>query len=223
MEPIKHPQTAQLWRLKMYREDLDQLLELFQGKCARVTISDKKYRYESFDEMKTRTGPRIDNLEIHGERPGLHFVLNQSSDVKGYPGQTIIFNELRAEETTEEADALFFRVKDFLSSHQQPHVRWRFVVLAIAALGGLVLFVSRNQAAGPGDHVNPWHLAIFVLGVLTIIGFPILATNIGNYLTLETRLNSPSFWARHRDAFAAHAVTATIITVLGWLLGHFLK
>jgi hypothetical protein len=51
--------------------------------------------------------------------------------------------------------------------------------------------------------------------------------NIDNYLTLETRLNSPSFWAKHQDAFAAHAVTAAISAVVGgvvgWLVGHFLK
>jgi hypothetical protein len=45
------------------------ILELFQGKCASVTISDKRYRYESFDEMKEHTGSRMGNLEIHGEQP----------------------------------------------------------------------------------------------------------------------------------------------------------
>ena len=222
MEPIKHPKTAQLWRLKMFREDLDQLLELFRGRCDRVTLSDKKYCYESFDEMKEHVGPRIYNLEIHGEKPGLHFVLNQTSDVKGYPGQQIVFNELRAEDITEEAETLFLRIKDFLSNHEQPHVRARYFAPAIAAFAGLVWFVSRNQAIG-----SPWHLAILFVGVLTVIGSPILATNIGNYLTLETRLNSPSFWARHQDAFAAHTVTATISAgvggVVGWFVGHLMK
>jgi hypothetical protein len=210
----------------MYREDLDQLLELFRGKCNRVTISDRRFRYESFDEMKAHTGPRIDHLEIHGEQPGLHFLLNQSQEMKtGSTNSTIIFNELRAEEATEEADALFFRIKDFLNTHQQPHIRWRFIVLAIAALVGLVLFVSLNRLVGPPpDNLVPWPPAVAVLGlVAALIGGVILATNIRNYLTLETRLNSPSFWARHQDAFATHAVTATISAVVGWLAGHFLK
>jgi hypothetical protein len=66
----------------------------------------------------------------------------------------------------------------------------------------------------------------FVLVPISL-GSLILAFRIGNYLTLETRLDSPSFWARHQDAFAAHTVTATISAVVGvvvgWLLGHFLK
>ncbi len=232
-EPIKHPRTARLRSLKMYREDLDQLLELFQGKCARVTISDERYRYESFDDMRKHSGSRIDKLDIQGAQPGLHFLVNQSAQVKvtdHTPSTAITFNELRAEEATEEADALFFRIKDFLSAHQEPQVRMRFlvlaIVLAIVAFGGLLLFVSRKEAIGPGDHV-PWSLVVGTFGLVISIVPLSVAFNIGNYLTLETKFNSPSFWAKHQDAFAAHAVTATISAVVGgvvvWLVGHFLK
>ena len=70
MEPIKHPQTARLRSLKMYREDLDEFLGLFQRKCVRVTISDKRFRYESFDEMRKYTGPRIANLDMRATSGG---------------------------------------------------------------------------------------------------------------------------------------------------------
>jgi len=44
---------------------------------------------------------------------------------------------------------------------------------------------------------------------------------------LETKLDSPSFFAKNREDFAKHAVTAgiggTIGLFFGWLLGHFLK
>jgi hypothetical protein len=195
-----------------------------------VTISDKRYRYESFDEMRKHTGPRIDNLEIQGEQPALHFLLNQSAQVRvsDSSSTTITFNELRADEATEEADALFFRVKDFLTSHQQPPVRMRFVVLAIVAFSGLLFIMTHNHAtSGPGDHVAPWLLAVLLVDVVICVVSVLVAFNISNYVTLETRLDSPSFWAKHQDAFAAHAVTAIISAVVGgavgWLVGHFLK
>ena len=217
----------------MYREDLDQLLQLFQRKCARVTISDKRYRYESFDEMRKHTGSKIDNLEIHGEQPGLHFLLNQSAQVNPIDRMSstaIAFDELRAEKATEEADALFFGIKDFLNNHQQPQVRMPFAVLsillALAAFGGFLWFVSRKGAIGPGEHV-PWSLVIGFFSLLACMGSLSVTFNIGNYLTLETKIESPSFWAKHQDAFAAHAVTAAISAVVGgvvvWLVGHFLK
>jgi hypothetical protein len=228
MEPIKHPKTARLRSLKMYREDLDQLLELFQGNCALVTISDKLYRYESFDEMRKRAGARLGNLELHGEEPGLYFLLNQSAQVfYGSTTSTITFNELRAEEATDEAEALFLKVKDFLTAHEQPRFRVLSVVLAIIVFGGTLLFVAGHQ---PADHAAPFtrlSFAVMLVGVGISFAFLLMAFNIGNYLTLETRLDSPSFWAKHKDAFATHMVTATISAVVGgivgWLFGHFLK
>ena len=92
--------------------------------------------------------------------------------------------------------------------------------------GGFVLFVSRKGVMGSGDNA-PWSLVIGIFGLLTCMASLNVTFNIDNYLTLETRLNSPSFWAKHQDAFAAHAVTAAISAVVGgvvgWLVGHFLK
>jgi hypothetical protein len=214
----------------MYREDLDQLLELFQSKCAHVTISDKRFRYNSLDEMKKHSGSRIDDLEIHGEQPGLHFLVNQTAQVKVGDSSTatIAFNELRAEEATEDADALFFRTKDFLSARQQPQVRVRFVVIGIVAFVGLLLSpILSHEPIAVEDRVRWWFVAVTLVGVSISLGALLLAFRTSNYLSLETRLDSPSFWARHQDAFATHAVTATISAVVGgvvgWLVGHFLK
>jgi hypothetical protein len=76
MKPIRHTKTARLRGLKMYREDLDELVNLFQS-CKSVTISDNKNDYDSLDEMKDIVGCKIVNLDIRGENPGLHFLLNQ--------------------------------------------------------------------------------------------------------------------------------------------------
>lgn len=78
MEPIRHTLTARLKYLKMYREDLDQLVAMFVRDCKTVTISDSKYRYDSLDEMKQKTGPTVKDLDIRGENPGVRFLFNQT-------------------------------------------------------------------------------------------------------------------------------------------------
>ena len=228
MEPIRHLQTARLRSLKMYREDLDQLVAFFQKSCATVTISDDKNRYESLDEMRATVGPKITKLDIRGERPGLHFLFNQTQLVPGLPGVTgsfpEIFNELRTEEITDEAEALFFKVKDFLLSYQRSGFS-PFFIVAFAGLCGIPFLVLR-------DHVpRPVHLATvmelcFVAFVFTVS----LCLGVGidrNQLLLETKLNSRSFFARNREDFAKHAVTAAISGIVGgivgWFVGHFLK
>lgn len=107
MEPIKTTKTARLGRLQMYREDLDDFVAFFQRTCVNVTISDSKNRYDTLDEMKSAIGSKIKDLDIRGEKPGLHFLLNRMEVVPGGPSTPSISNELRTEEISEAANALF--------------------------------------------------------------------------------------------------------------------
>lgn len=219
MEPIRNTQTARLRNLKMYREDLDEFVGLFKRVCATVTISDNRNRYESLDEMKAHIGNRIKDLDIRGEKPGVHFLLNQKERIHGSSAPSV-FNELRTEEITDEADALFFKIREFLVTRQQPRVRWYFMTIAIIMLAVIIFMVVRHL----GESQVPASILVYAV---MFAGFTVAAVRSANYLYLETRLNSPSFWSRHRDAFAAHAVTASISALLGglagWLACHYLK
>jgi hypothetical protein len=104
----------------MYRTELDQLVKFFEDRCAKVEISDNDHRYDSLDEMKKHVGPRITALDIRGENPSVHFLLNQKEILPGGPGApptASFFNELRTEEITDDAEALFLKIKEFLSSY----------------------------------------------------------------------------------------------------------
>ncbi|SRR6266851_1831273 len=218
MELIRHTKTARLRGLKMYREDLDQLVALFQKSCAASTISDNKNSYVSLDEMKANVGSKISDLDIRGEKPGLHFLLNQKEFAPG-ASTPAIFNELRTEEITDEAEALFFKVKEFLDPCQRS-TRTSTVVLTIAIaclIGAFVL--ARNSATGQ-VHMTP-PIVISLVVVIVCLFFR-LAIN-RNHLLLETKLNSRSFFARNREDFAKHAVTAAISVIVGGIIGWFAR
>jgi hypothetical protein len=51
----------------------------------------------------------------------------------------------------------------------------------------------------------------------------VIWSNRGHYLTLDTRLESPSFFQKYREEFGKQAVTAVISGLIGYLFGHFLK
>jgi len=226
MEPIRHTKTARLPSLRMYREELDQLVALFQKSCAAVTISDNKNRYESLEEMKATIGPKIKNLDIRGEKPGLHFLLNQKEFAPG-SSTPAIFNELRTEEITDEAEALFFKVKEFLLSHQRP-TNIPFLISAIVFLISALVFDTFHNlgtfAAGQPHHISAGLVICIVLSLVCGV-FGVVIN--GNNILLESRLNSPSFFVRNREDFARHAVTAAISGIIGlifgWFVGHFLK
>src|SRR5712691_11093534 len=119
MEPITTTKTARFSHIEMYREEIDLFFGLFKKNCNKVTISDNRHRYDSLDEMKSNVGSIVKDLDIRGENPGVHFLLNQRKRAEGSSVGTVL-NELRTEEITDEADALFLKIKEFLNQHSRP-------------------------------------------------------------------------------------------------------
>jgi hypothetical protein len=217
MEPIKTTKTARLRPLELYREDLDELVALFESECAGVTISDSKYRYESLDEMRVSAGPVIRDLDIRSDTPALHFLLNRKEAVPG-SNTPAIFNELRTEEITDAADALFFKVREFLFSRQKPIARWPFALIAAGALIATIVLTVRD----PRPKIVPWSA---LLWTVVMLASGIAAFKFSNQIVLMRRSESKSFWARNKEQFATHTITAAISAILGgvvgWLIGHF--
>jgi hypothetical protein len=226
MEPIRTTKTARLRRLKMYREDLDELIAFFVTNCQNVTISDNKNRYESLQEMKSVNGSTVTHLDIRGEKPGVHFLLNQKEPVQGSsPPAVSVFNELRTEEITEEADVLFLKIKEFLEPLQRPSVRWPFLLIAVFAFMGFFISAIRHLFVPMSP---PFFPLMFAVGTLICI---IPALKVDNLITLDKRADCPSFWSRNKEEFGKHTIMAAISAlfglivglVAGWLVGHASK
>ena len=207
MEPIRHTLMAQIPTLWMYREDLDHLLLLFDRAGAKVTISDKQYRYDSLDDMKSHTGARITDLDIQAEHPAVHFLLNQSQVVKGSPSTMLVYyNELRTEEISDEADALFYRVRDFLVSHKAPRFRISYLIPSIIAAIGCVIFFAIDYQRFRGNSIS----LEFLVCLLISVGCFLISLQGGNRLILETRSNSPSFLQQNRNGIIMLLIGACI-------------
>jgi hypothetical protein len=217
MEPIRTTKTARLRYLELYREDLDELIALFKSCCATVAISDSKFRYDSLDEMMSSNGPVVRDLDIRSDSPALHFLLNRKEVIAGSTAPAI-FNELRTEELTDAADVLFLKVREFLLSHQKPIARWPFALIAGFALVAAIVLTVRD----PRPQVVPWSA---LLCAFVMLASGVGALKFNNQIVLMKRSESKSFWARNKEQFATHTITAAIGAILGavvgWLVGHF--
>jgi hypothetical protein len=225
MEPIRNTKSIRFVRLKMYREDLDALVGLFQKACSSVTISDDTNRYNSLAEMKQYVGSRIKNFNIRGENPSVHFLLNKAENVpSSNPGQmaTQWFPELRTEEATDAADSLFYAAKELVIAHQQTVITPLVFIFGVFLCVGLLAVGIQGIKTGNRSLPALW----IVLGAIDFI-FILIWSNRGHYLTLDTRLESPSFFQKYQEEFGKQAVTAIISGLIGGLIGyvfgHFLK
>lgn len=217
MKPIRHTKTARLQPLKLYREELDALVALFHKTCATVTISDKEHSYESLDDMKAHVA-KIRELDLQGENPGVHLLINHPEEVRGNPQTRIVISELRTEEISDEADALFREIKDFLAEHELPRVRMLFLAPAIAFACGLVLLATHPYKQSLSWTVGV--VACITLFVPCLLAMP--QSMWGNKLSLETKLTSRSFWAANKDRILL-LIIGTILGVGGTLVGQFLS
>jgi hypothetical protein len=207
----------------MYREDVDQLMALFEQGCKIVVISDDKYRYDSFDEMKAKSGPRIKNLDIRGENPGVRFLFNQTEVLRvGNPPLQSVYNELRTEELTDAADGVFYKIKDFVAAYQRPGFIKLWIVPTVVGLFGTFWFAIHNSQQNENGQATLGSLPGVLISMLVFTISFALGMGRGNFLSLETRRNSASFFVRNREDFAKHAISSLISAVIGLIIGYVL-
>jgi len=229
IEPIRHTLSARLGFLRIYREEVDQLLAMFQQSCQKVTISDSKHRYKTLDAMKANVPNPMTEFIIQGENPGVIFSFNQVEMVRGASTPTpSIFNDLRTEETTDAADALFYKVQAFLVGFQQPGVRKEYLVVAVVSAVGLIWSLMSHTTEDAQGHatINGGALPGALISMTIMILYIAMGTN-KNYLTLARKQESASFFVKYREDFAKRAVETTINVligaIIGYLIGHFVK
>jgi hypothetical protein len=230
VEPIRRAPSARIAPLKMFREDVDQLLGMFQAACKTVVISDQKHQYKTLDAMQRTVSSPIKELTIRGSDPDVVFLFNRMEVVGGTSGPTqTIYNELRTDVSSEPGDALFYKVKDFLLQYRRPTVHKGFLASAAVSLGG-VLWIAMHYAVMDSQgqqKLAPGGLLPLLSSMLVPVIFFGLSIGGRNYLTLEKRRNAPSFFVRNQEEFAARAVGTGIASLIsglcGYLIGRYLK
>jgi hypothetical protein len=230
MKPIRNTLVARLGLLRLYREDMDQLVQLFRDSCENFIIANEQNSFEDLDDMKKNIGPKITSFFISSENPGIVFEFNRSEVIsKSNTPVATMFNELRTTEISDAADSLFYKIKDFLRSHEQRKVRPGSLVCAAGALVAVVYVPLHYTVVDSNGHqgLTPRGLLGFLFCLLIFGAFFGAGLHVGNFMTLERRRDSPSFFVRNREDFAKHGVTAAIGSIIGGLvgycIGHFLK
>src|ERR1700693_1985089 len=147
MQTIRRAKTARIGPLKMYGEDLNQLMQLFNDYCTQLELTDSgNHRFSDLEDYRTNLGRKIKDLDIRGENPGVHLLLNQKV-VVSTPGMstpqtsTTFFNELRTEEISDDADMVFFKIKEFLSEHERPNAAWLLLPTIVSLFMAITTFV----------------------------------------------------------------------------------
>lgn len=204
--------------LKLYREDMTELVSILQGYCKTVEISDDKAIYESFTEACEKTPSPISNVEITGKEPNIKLSLQRTGS-----WLTQQFDKAEMDQKDlDQLDVVFYRVKDFLDARQRT-ASYYFGGPLITLSGLLIIVVVGITLSikNPGGHGG----LITFFGWVTAVGWlmmnRVFRTDIG-MVSLKPKAEVTSFWTRNKDAVSLLIIGAGL-GAAGTLLVEWLK
>jgi hypothetical protein len=215
MKPKIHGKLELIPDVKLYREDLDEILSLFHHYCETVTISDADSEYESLDELKQHVGSRVRNIEIAGTKPNVTLTIMGSSMLRHLSEGLVL-----TPEETDKADLLFSRAKEFLLRRKRLLARLATIpaiVVVCLAITFVAFLIYRHDPTTQGGTI------ISVLLLMAPVAFISGATRSGafRYVTLDSKTTASSFWKRNGDRIWMLLIGSGI-GIFGTLLAQWL-
>jgi hypothetical protein len=211
---LETTRTTKAWTftsLQLFREDLEQLMSLLREPRADsdISIEDDKQQYPSLEEMRVQRGYDVHYLRIINHTVGVRVELSsQTGFIVGLPTLSTL-------NVTDEADLLFYRLKEFLESKFRPSHYWSGklipIVLPMMLVGSGTFFIRHY-----GDPMVPTIVGtlITLALVLSLVGLTLhgpLRAPIAYRVTFKRIDQDVSFVRRNKDAF----ILSSIFFVLG--------
>ncbi len=213
--PRRHPAVE--------REAMEKIVESFRRNSrVEVQITDGEYLYDSLTEMEKRTGTKVRHLEI--SRNGWEVVLAIGSRVES------LFDflspvTLRAPRPSAESEAVYLAVSDYLAKR-----RWTlgrvlaamcFAFPVVILLGGVTW--ARLEGYGRGKFGFPIAIILLLSALASPLVGSLLHTGTFRYVTLKSKREPSTFWARNRDDIWKYVIVAVIGGIIQWVFSHLLK
>jgi hypothetical protein len=213
---IRYAHIVLLKSLSLYRDDLEHVVSIFSPNDAldEITISDGQNEYESLDELREKRGDRVDEISIRSTQPGTRLHLRKSPRLL----------QLESLEATDEADAAFYKAKEFLRGKRRPlNIFMAGVVPAMGLLLIIAGFIYINTHSATAAHIPSWlAISFWMVAFGMLLWWREFDEWSFYYVSLQKRHESPSFFQRKKDDLVLLLIGA-VLGVLGTMLVEHLK
>ncbi len=152
------------------------------------------------------------------------FLFNQTEITKiGNPPIQAVYNELRTEEITDSADGVFYKIKDFIATYEQPPFVKKWIFPLLVSFAGIFWFALHNSYVNKDGQTVVGSTPGFLISVVGFMISLVLTLRTANHLSLETKRNSPSFFKKNWEDVTKQWIIALGTGIVGWLIGHYGK
>ena len=220
MKLKSHDRYYSFGPVKLYREEIDEIVSLVGKTCEEVELSTDKHVFDSLDEMAQRLGKQFHQLHITGRRPYISISL----------GTTYFMKWARRDKNNvyvgdAEAEAPFFHVKEMISPNERKFLRrfFSFPAYFLIVTIDLLFSVARHLYLhlSPGSALSlRVSQGMLYYGYLLFFGYFFFRGQ--SYITLKPRTADDSFLERNMDGVAKIFIGA-VLGVFATLVGEWLK
>jgi hypothetical protein len=213
---LETTRTTKAWTftsLQLFREDLEELLSFLRAarEDSEISIEDDKQQYPSFEEMRVQRGYNVPYLRLTNHTVGIRIELSSRTGlIHGLPTLCTL-------DVTDEADLVFYQIKEFLESKLRPSHYWSGKVIPILlpmvlVASGTFFMRHYRDTAVPAIVGIPvtFALALSTVGLALHGAF---RTTIAYRVTFKGMNDDLSFVRRNRDAL----ILSSIFFLLGIL------
>lgn len=198
--------------IRIYRDDLEEIITILKEVCKEVIIEDNEYRYDSLDEVLTKHGPNPKQLSINSRDPLVIF------NVRIKPRHTTLG-------TSGDGDNLapYFRVKQILETKMGGIKHYMLsLVPSFTGFGLIFLHVGLNKRFGSSGWTYWLRLSTFVIVGISILVLQTLY-NQGAFtkISLKRKHEEATFWTRNKDTIWVAVIAALIGGLITWLITYF--
>jgi hypothetical protein len=228
VERIETSKLEKLSPVKVYREDLEYLLDLFTKTCGEVWLCDEEFKYDSLAEIEGRKGmvARLPFLEINGHQPYVSLSL----------GARKIKWALRHEDTHvyaavgDQSELLATRLSSYLSQRKRflPRLLSWYVFLAAIILQTVWVSISVTSRRKDVNFYrnHPWAVVLEVCYytlIAYVLAFPWFARRGLSLISLGPKHSHKSFWTEHGYDLFKSIFLVTLGILLKSLFDHLMK
>lgn len=190
-----------LWSIKLYKDDIEELLQLLSEYVFAVQLSDKKYEYTGLDEVQNARGDVIRDLNIVGT---------------GSEGSRVQLRFSKAGTSLEVSnhDEAFLKIVDLLRPRKRILLALISLAVTIPSIFGFAYYMTHRLTILAG--------IFFVLSLSNGFLFMGALDGMLSVVYLTRKHEAPSFWKRNRDAIWIIVLTAVITALVSVASSYFL-
>lgn len=221
VQPVQRPKQHLLPPLKLYREDLEKIVEIFNKHCQSIVIDDGEYSYTSVDEIKQKKT----NLELFHVAG---FISHGELWIKGAEDPSVQRSMIWVVESSDKGNLLFLSLKDFLLTK-----RWSLKIWLVRILFGvsgflfLATLLFKFWLTSKLPHGDFWYGVVVVCMLIVFVTAVYLDIKKLSSISLQSNSAKEPFLRRNTDSI----VMLVVGTVLGalttllieWFKFHFLR